>query len=114
MAMRQTLLRLKMNLNSYLEWSKKFVEDSVNAEESLHKPFVEQYTDEIINKELYDIEEEDLEILIMYLSYIASFYTRLRRNVINHTGKIMLNRMLDEADFEAEFHHELEQILEEE
>tara|TARA_B000000565_G_C23641168_1_gene322829 strand:- start:244 stop:555 length:312 start_codon:yes stop_codon:yes gene_type:complete len=103
-----------MNFNSYYLWAKKFVEDTVNAEEMTDKPFVDDYTEEILNKELYDLEEEDLKSLINQLSYTASFYARLRRTVMNHTGRIMLERMMEEADFEAEFEHELKQILEEE
>ena len=103
-----------MNFNSYYLWPKQCVEDTVNAEERADKPFVEEYTEEILNKELYDLEEEDLKSLINQLSYTASFYARLRRTVMNHTGRIMLERMMDEADFEAEFEQELKQILEEE
>ena len=103
-----------MNFNSYYLWPKQFVEDTVNAEERADKPFVEEYTEKILNKELYDLEEEDLKSLINQLSYTASFYARLRRTVMNHTGRIMLERMMDEADFEAEFEQELKQILEEE
>lgn len=103
-----------MNFNSYYLWPKKFVEDNENTEELVDKPFVEDYVQEIFNNELYDLEEEELKRLIDQLSYTASFYTRLRRAVINHTGRIMLERMMDEADFEAEFEEVLKQILEEE
>ena len=103
-----------MNFNSYYLWPKKFVEDTVNTEEMADKPFVDEYTEEILNKELYDLEEEDLKSLINQLSYTASFYARLRRAVMNHTGRIILERMMDEADFEAEFEQELKEILEEE
>ena len=103
-----------MNFNSYYLWPKKFVEDTVNTEGMAEKPFVDEYTEEILNKELYDLEEEDLKSLINQLSYAASFYARLRRTVMNHTGRIMLKRMMDEADFEAEFEQELKEILEEE
>lgn len=103
-----------MNFNSYYLWPKKFVEDTVNTEESSLKPFVEQYTEEIFNKEVFRLKEEELNTLISHLSYIASFYSRLRRTVIKHTGEAMLNRMIDEADFEAEFLEELNSILEEE
>ena len=103
-----------MNFNSYFLWPKKFVEDAVKAEKLSDKPFVEEYAEEILNKELYDFVEEDLRSLINQLSYTASFYARLRRIVMKHTGQIMLSRMMDEADFEAEFEEELKQILEEE
>ena len=103
-----------MNFNSYYLWPKKFVEDAINAKEVADKPFVEEYTEEILHKELCGLEEEDLKSLIDQLSYTASFYARLRRTVMNHTGRIMLERMLDEADFEAEFEQELRQVLEEE
>ena len=103
-----------MNFNSYFLWPQKFVEDSINAETLADKPFVEEYAEEIVEKELYELEEEDLECLIKQLSYTASFYARLRRIVMKHTFKIMLGKMMDEADFEAEFENELKLILEEE
>ena len=103
-----------MNFSSYYLWPKKYVEDTVNTDDSSRKPFVEQYTEEIFNKEIYGLEEEELNTLITHLSYIASFYSRLRRKVIKHTGEVMLERMMDEADFEAEFFDELNNILEEE
>ena len=53
-----------MNFNSYYLWPKKFVEDTVNTEEMAEKPFVDEYTEEILNIELYDLEEEDLKSLI--------------------------------------------------
>ena len=53
-----------MNFNSYYIWPKKFVEDTINAKEEADKPFVEEYTEEILNKELYGLEEEDLKNLI--------------------------------------------------
>lgn len=103
-----------MNFNSYFLWPKKFVEDSINADGLADKPFVEEYTEEILNKELYGLKEDDLRGLINQLSFTASFYARLRRMVIEHTAKITLVRMMDEADFEAEFEQELNQLLEEE
>tara|TARA_Y100001970_G_C14227987_1_gene856819 strand:+ start:2391 stop:2702 length:312 start_codon:yes stop_codon:yes gene_type:complete len=103
-----------MNFNNFYLWPKKFVEDTANNKDSIEKPFVEKYTEEIFNKEIYDLEEEGLNALINHLSTIASFYTRLRRSVIKHTEHVMLERMMDEADFEAEFKNELNEILEEE
>ncbi len=103
-----------MNFNNYYLWPRKFVEETINAEKSKEKPFVDEYTEEILNKEIYGLEEGELKTLIEHLSTVASFYTRLRRSVIKHTGNVMLERMMDEADFEAEFHDELSKILEEE
>ena len=103
-----------MNFNNYYLWPKKFVEETINANELRQKPFVEEYTEEIFNNEIYGLDEEELNTLIEHLSTVASFYTRLRRSVIKHTGHVMLERMMDEADFEAEFEQELKEILEEE
>ena len=50
-----------MNFNSYYLWPKKFVEDNENTEELVYKPFVEDYVQEILNNELYDLEEEELK-----------------------------------------------------
>ena len=49
--------RLKMNFNNYYLWPKKFVEETINAEESTQKPFVEEYTEEIFNKEIYGLRK---------------------------------------------------------
>tara|TARA_B100000902_G_scaffold363698_1_gene383118 strand:- start:366 stop:677 length:312 start_codon:yes stop_codon:yes gene_type:complete len=103
-----------MNFNNYYLWPKKFLEDTISTEDSTEKPFVEEYTEEIFIKEIYGLEEDELNALINHLSTVASFYTRLRRSVIKHTGYVMLERMMLEADFEAEFHDELSKILEEE
>ena len=103
-----------MNFNNYYLWPKKFVEDTLGNLNSIEKPFVEEYTEEIFNKEILCLDENELNVLIKHLSTVASFYTRLRRSVIKHTGEVMLERMIDEADFEAEFHDELSKILEEE
>ena len=103
-----------MNFNNYYLWPKKFVEDTISTEDSIEETFVEEYTEEIFNKEIYGLEEDELNALINHLSKVASFYTRLRRSVIKHTGHVILERMMDEADFEAEFHDELSKILEEE
>ena len=103
-----------MNFNNYYLWPKKFVEDTISTKDSIEKPFVEDYTEEIFNKEIYCLSEDELNALIKNLSAVASFYTRLRRSVIKHTGHVMLERMMDEADFEAEFSGELSKILEEE
>jgi hypothetical protein len=103
-----------MNFNNYYLWPKKFVEDTLDNLNSIEKPFVEEYTEEIFNKEIQCLDENELNVLITQLSTVASFYTRLRRSVIKHTAEVMLERMIDEADFEAEFHDELSKILEEE
>ena len=103
-----------MNFNNYYLWPKNFVEDTIRTEDSIEKPFVEEYTEKIFNNEIYCLSEDELNALIKHLSAVASFYTRLRRSVIKHTGHVMLTRMMDEADFEAEFNSELSKILEEE
>ena len=69
-----------MNFNSYYLWPKKFVEETVNAEELAEKPFVEEYTEEILNKELYGLRRRGSKCLINQLSSTASFYARLRRS----------------------------------
>ena len=103
-----------MKFEYYYLWPQKFVEDCISNKDSMKKPLVEEYTEEIFLKEIYGLEENELNSLITHLSTIASFYTRLRRSVIKHTGNLMLERMMDEADFEAEFYSELKEIIEEE
>ena len=103
-----------MNFNNYYLWPKKFLEDVMKERNDNLKPFVDDYVKEIIEGQLLDLSEENLESLIGELSYIASFYSRLRYGVMRYTGGVALSRMMDEADFEAEFEAELKIIMEEE
>ena len=103
-----------MNFNNYYLWPKKFLEDVMKERSDNLKPFVDDYVTEIIEGQLLDLSEENLESLIGELSYIASFYSRLRYGVMRYTDGVALSRMMDEADFEADFEEELKIIMEEE
>ena len=103
-----------MNFNNYYIWPKSFVEDSLENTSRDTKPEVSKYIIKILKEEINELQEEELEKLIIEISYIASFYARLRRKIIEDTGGVILSRMMDEADFEAEFYSELREIIEEE
>jgi len=103
-----------MNFNNYYIWPKSFVEDSLENTSRDTKPEVSKYISKILKEEINELQEEELEKLIIEISYIASFYARLRRKIIEYTGGVILSRMMDEADFEAEFYSELYEIIEEE
>tara|TARA_Y100000389_G_C17298086_1_gene431510 strand:- start:360 stop:671 length:312 start_codon:yes stop_codon:yes gene_type:complete len=103
-----------MNFNNYYLWPKKFLDDATKEKNKDLKPFVDNYVEEIINRKLVGLSEEELESLISELSHITSFYSRLRNGIIRYVGGIALSRMMDEADFEAEFESELKIIMEEE
>ena len=103
-----------MNFNNYYIWPKQFVEDSLKNTSRKNKPEISKYISKILKEEINELQEEELDKLIIELSYIASFYSRLRRRIIEHTAGVKLSRMMDEADFEAEFYSELYEIIEEE
>ena len=44
-----------MNFDSYYLWPKKFVEDTINAKEMADKPCGEEYAEQILHREIYDL-----------------------------------------------------------
>lgn len=64
--------------------------------------YVDDYVREFINNQLEDKSEDELEEIIRVIEKFASFYSRLRVEVNNLLGDVILERMMDEADREAE------------
>ena len=90
------------NRNIY-NWPKKFLEaseleDVVNN----HNVFVDDYVTEVFKDHLEGLNEEELKIVLKKISNLASFFSRLKTNTENVLGEIILTRLLDEADLEAE------------
>ena len=64
--------------------------------------YVDDYVQEFINNQLEDKSEDELEEIIRVIEKFASFYSRLRVEVNNLLGDVILERMMEEADREAE------------
>ena len=82
----------------------KFIEKSyllslIDGEEEV---YVDDFITSFINKNLNDMQEEELEDFIKIISKFASFYSRLRVESNKLLGLLILERMMDEADREAE------------
>jgi hypothetical protein len=82
----------------------KFIEKSyllslIDDEEEV---YVDDFITSFINKNLNDMQEEELEDFIKIISKFASFYSRLRVESSKLLGLLVLERMMDEADREAE------------
>ena len=85
------------------DWPKNFLEDSLMSENNeLENIFVDDYIKKIINTKIYDFEENKLEELLNLISKLASFFSRLRVSLDEVLGETILNRLLEEADKEAE------------
>tara|TARA_Y100000816_G_scaffold290745_1_gene280219 strand:+ start:303 stop:671 length:369 start_codon:yes stop_codon:yes gene_type:complete len=85
------------------DWPKNFLEDSLMSENNeLGNIFVDDYIENIINTKIYDFEENKLEELLNLISKLASFFSRLRVSLDEVLGETILNRLLEEADKEAE------------
>jgi len=64
--------------------------------------YVDDFISSFINKNLSDMQEEELEDFIKIISKFASFYSRLRVESNKLLGLLILERMMDEADKEAD------------
>ena len=84
-------------------WPKHFVEDSISSENNeLENIFVDDYIANVLNMNLENCNELELDELLRKLSLLASFFSRLRITVNQILGNMVLERLLDEADREAE------------
>jgi len=85
------------------DWPKNFLEDSLMSENNeLGNIFVDDYIESIINTKIDDFDENKLEELLTLISKLASFFSRLRVSLDEVLGEIILSRLLDEADKEAD------------
>ena len=84
-------------------WPKHFVEDSISSENNeLENIFVDDYIANVLNMNLENCNELELDELLRKSSLLASFFSRLRITVNQILGNMVLERLLDEADREAE------------
>ena len=88
--------------NKFLEASE--LEDVVNN----HNVFVDDYVTEVFKDHLEGLNEEELKIVLKKISNLASFFSRLKTNTEEALGEIILMRLLDEADMEAEGNYDNE------
>jgi hypothetical protein len=92
-----------MQYHNVYDWPKNFLEDSLMSENNeLENIFVDDYIESIINTKIDNIEENKLEELLTLISNLSSFYSRLRVSLDEVLGEIILSRLLEEADKEAE------------
>ena len=82
----------------------KFIEKSylLSLIDNEEEVYVDDFISSFINKNLNDMQEEELEDFIKIISKFASFYSRLRVESNKLLGLLILERMMDEADREAE------------
>ena len=87
------------------DWPKKFLEDSLMSENNeLENIFVDDYIKKIMHTKIKDFDENKLEELLSIVSRLASFFSRLRVTLDEALGEVILNRLMEEADREAEGH----------
>ena len=88
------------------DWPKNYIEDSMHSKNmELENVFVDDYIAKVLNTKVGDtdeIHEAHLEELLSIISNLASFYSRLRVTVDEILGNLIVERLLDEADREAE------------
>ena len=100
-----------MQFYDIYDWPKNYVEDSLlSKNDELENVFVDDYIDKVLDVKINDtnaIEEAYLEELLSIISNLASFYSRLRVTVDEILGNLVLERLLDEADKEAEGYSDL-------
>lgn len=82
----------------------KFIEKSylLSLIDNEEEVYVDDFISSFINKNLSDMQEKELEDFIKIISKFASFYSRLRVESNKLLGLLILERMMDEADREAE------------
>lgn len=82
----------------------KFIEKSylLSLIDNEEEVYVDDFISSFINKNLSDMQEEELEDFIKIISKFASFYSRLRVESNKLLGLLILERMMDEADKEAD------------
>ena len=92
-----------MSDKNIYNWPKKFLE--ANELEDVVKNqniFVDDFVNEVHKDHLEGFNEEELKIVLKKISNLASFFSRLKTNTEAVLGEIIVMRLLDEADMEAE------------
>ena len=98
-----------MSDKNIYNWPKKFLE--ANELEDVVKNqniFVDDFVNEVHKDYLEGFNEEELKIVLKKISNLASFFSRLKTNTEDVLGEIILMRLLDEADMEAEGNYDNE------
>ena len=91
------------NLDFY-KMSIRYLEDT-NVAQLMNESevvYVDDYVQRFLEKYLENKNEEELQEFIKVIEKLASFYARLRVESNNLLGEKILERMMDEADKEAE------------
>ena len=98
-----------MSDKNIYNWPKKFLE--ANELEDVVKNqniFVDDFVNEVHKDHLEGFNEEELKIVLKKISNLASFFSRLKTNTEAVLGEIIVMRLLDEADMEAEGNYDNE------
>ena len=92
-----------MSDKNIYNWPNKFLEASELEDVVKNQNvFVDDYVNEVHKDHLEEFNEEELKIVLRKISNLASFFSRLKTNTEDVLGEIILMRLLDEADMEAE------------
>ena len=91
------------NLDLY-KMSMRYLDDTNVAQlmDESEVVYVDDYVQRFLEKYLENKNEEELQEFIKVIEKLASFYARLRVESNNLLGEKILERMMDEADKEAE------------
>ena len=98
-----------MSDKNIYNWPKKFLEAS-ELEDIIKNQnvFVDDYVNEVHEDHLEGFNEEELQLVLKKISKLASFFSRLKTNTEDALGVIIITRMMDEADSEAEGNYDNE------
>ena len=98
-----------MSDKNIYNWPKKFLEASELEDVVKNQNiFVDDYVNDVHKDHLEGFNEEELKIVLKKISNLASFFSRLKTNTEEALGEIILMRLLDEADMEAEGNYDNE------
>ena len=98
-----------MSDKNIYNWPKKFLEAS-ELEDIIKNQnvFVDDYVNEVHKDYLEGFNEEELQLVLKKISKLASFFSRLKTNTEDALGVIIITRMMDEADLEADGNYDNE------
>ena len=98
-----------MSDKNIYNWPKKFLEASELEDVVKNQNiFVDDFVNEVHKDHLEGFNEEELKIVLKKISNLASFFSRLKTNTEEALGEMILMRLLDEADMEAEGNYDNE------
>ena len=91
------------NLDLY-KMSMRYLDDTNVAQlmDESEVVYVDEYVKRFLEKYLENKNEEELQEFVKVIEKLSSFYARLRVETNNLLGEKILERMMDEADKEAE------------